>query len=1012
MLKHPELTKGRLRRFTDELKTRIYPEASELTQLAVYAAPDRIPYKEAVKGEYRPAKAGEQFRPEWSTHWFRIEYVIPEKWVGREVLLHFNSTSESCVWQDGEPLQALTNYNWGPEDVRSYFTLERQARGGERGMLYVETAINGLFGLTDIAAVAQRTAIGYLQHARLVVRDRAAWDLLMDFSVIKELAEHLPVDGPHQGYALATANEMTNAVSLDDPATFEAGRAVARKFFEAHNGSRNHHISAVGHAHIDTAWLWPLAETKRKCYRSFSTAVRLMDDYPEYKFACSQAQQLAWIKEFQPGLYAKIKAKQGQFVPVGGTWVEPDCNIPSGESLVRQFLIGQRFFKKEFGSICREFWNPDVFGYSGALPQIIRGAGIRYFLTQKLSWNQFNKPTSSTILWEGIDGSRVLTHFPPTDTYNGMATVAEVLMHYTNFKDKDRASESCMLFGFGDGGGGPTEEMLERIRRMKDIPGLPSVTIRKPQAFFARCEKDITDPIVWSGELYMEGHRGTYTTQAANKRDNRRSEEALHDVEFFSAVARKLRGVAYPQEEINKLWELVLLNQFHDIIPGSSITEVYEDSAKDYAEVLGKAEKLRVAGIDSLLPESSQKKGANLLALNTLSWPRREVVALPDGGGHAFAEVPAYGYSISGVQQETDAPVTLEHSVEGFVFENALVRAEFDAEGRLISFFDKRNDRETIATGAKGNQFVLFEDLPERYDAWDVDLYHLEKRKAVGEVRGVRVVENHPLRATVEVELAISTKASLVQRISLSAESPRLDFETKVDWQEKNQILKVEFPLALRSDYATYEIQFGHVRRPTHFNTSWDFARFEVSAHHWADLSETNFGVSLLNDSKYGYSCHGNVMRLSLLRAPKSPDPLADMGNHAFRYALLPHQSGPQNGGVIPEAAAFNQPLQLFATAAELQSESFFGVSNPAVVIDTVKKAEDSEDLIVRLYESHGAHQKATLSTAFAVQRAARVNLLEEEDQPIHAEQNQIKLTLRPFELVTLKLMAAAGHSS
>ena len=762
MLKHPELTKGRLRRFARELKPLVYPVAAPLEKISVYSAPDRISYEQAIKGEFRDAREKESFGPGWSTHWFRLEYVIPREWAGREVLLHFNSNSEGCVWRDGVPLQGLTSFNWGPEDVRSYFVLEAKARGGERGTVYVESAINGMFGLSDWVdwtGATTKETLGRLNHARLVVRDRDAWDLLWDFNVIKELAEHLPVDGPFQGHALAAANEITNAVSLDDPATFEAGRDVAKRYFSAHNGSRNHHVSAIGHAHIDTAWLWPLAETKRKCYRSFSSAVRMMDDYPEYKFACSQAQQFTWIKESQPALYAKIKAKREQFVPVGGTWVEPDCNIPSGESLVRQFLIGQRFFQKEFGTICREFWNPDVFGYSGALPQIMRGAGIRYFLTQKLSWNQFNRPTSSTFIWEGIDGSRVLTHFPPTDTYNGIVTVEEVLKHYSNFKDKERASESYMLFGFGDGGGGPTEEMLERLRRMRDVPGLPDVTIREPQDFFARCEKDIVDPAVWSGELYFELHRGTYTTQAANKRDNRRSEEALHDVEFLSAMVENLRGVPYPREQINRLWETVLLNQFHDIIPGSSITEVYVDSARDYAGVLGSAGKLRTGAALELLPATTGEQGENIVALNTLSWPRREVAAHPDGNELFFAEAPAYGYAAAAPDAGTDAPVTIEQSAKGFTLENSLVRAQFDAESHLTSFFDKRHNRETIAPGAKGNQFVLFEDLPDKYDAWDVDLYHLEKRRNAGKVRSLRVIESHPLRATVEVELFVSQKA-------------------------------------------------------------------------------------------------------------------------------------------------------------------------------------------------------------------------------------------------------------
>ncbi len=1000
MLKHPEITKGRLIRFATELAALLYPRSPALEKLETCPAPGRIPYAEAVKGKYVQTKEGEHFGPGWSTHWFRIGYAIPKEWTGEEVLLHFDSTSEGCVWKDGVPIQGLTSYNWGPQDIRSHFTITTSAKGGETGLLYVEGAINGMFGLSSGEGKVQDEALGHLRRAQLVTRDRAVWDLMWDFAIIKEMAEHLPADGLHQGPALTAANAIVNAVTLGDHSTYAAGRAIAKAFFAVKNGWRTHHVSAIGHAHIDTAWLWPLAETMRKCYRTFSTAVRMMDDYPEYKFVCSQAQQLAWIKAQQPAVYVKIKAKaqKGQFIPAGGTWIEPDCNIPSGESLVRQFLIGQRFFKKEFGSYCQEFWNPDVFGYSGALPQILRGAGIQYFLTQKLSWNQFNRPTSSTFLWEGIDGSRVLTHFPPTDTYNAVVTIEEVEKHITNFKDKERASESMMLFGFGDGGGGPTEEMLERLRRLKNVAGVPEVAIRTPQEFFQRCGENLRDPLVWSGELYFELHRGTYTTQAANKRDNRRSEEALHDVEFLAVIAHRVKGAKYPQAEINRLWKIVLLNQFHDIIPGSSIREVYEDSAKDYAEVLNSAAKLREQAVAVLLPV---EKGKNLLSLNTLSWPRREIVS---SGGFSFVDVPAYGYAVSVPEVKTSAPVILAQGKQGFTLENGLVRVRFDGQGRLVSFLDKRHEREAIEKGRKGNQYVLFEDCPKMWDAWDTDIYHLEKRCNVDEVKAIRVLARDPLRVTVEVELVVSPKATLKQRISLSAESPRLDFEAEADWHEKDRFLKVEFPLALRSDYATFEIQYGHVRRPTHFNTTWDVARFEVSAHKWADLSETGYGIALLNDSKYGYACHGNVLRLSLLRSPKSPDPEADMGLHRFRYALFPHADGPQLGGVISEAAAFNQPLYVTTTSATPKKESFFSVSNPAVVLDAVKKAEDSEDIIVRLYESHGAHQSVSLCSGFRIQSAFRVNLLEEGDEPIRVTGGTIRLNLRPFELVTLKL--------
>jgi alpha-mannosidase len=1006
MLKHPAQTKARFVRFAAELAAQLYPSHAPLKSLTHFAAPDRIPFGEAMKGKFVPAKMGTMLKPRWSTHWFKISYQIPRDWKGREVMLYFDTSSEACVFSaDGVPLQGLTGYNWGKEGFRSYFRLASKARGGETGMLFVETAVNGLFGF-DPKFIPPEDLTGTLRKAELVTRDGAVWDLLWDFNVIKEMAEHLPEKSTNFGAALRAANDIANAVVVGDNSTYPAGRAIARKFFAAKNGGRVHEVSAIGHAHIDTAWLWPLAETRRKCYRTFSTALRVMEKYPEYKFSCSQAQQWSWMKQMHPRLYAQMKARAraGQFIPVGGTWIEPDCNIPSGESLVRQFLVGQRFFRRELGVTCREFWNPDVFGYSGALPQIMRGAGIEYFLTQKLSWNQFNRPTSSTFLWEGIDGSRVLTHFPPSDTYNGVATVEDIVKHDTNFKDNDRASESALVYGYGDGGGGPTEEMLERIRRMKDVAGLPRVTPRAPADFFPRFKANIVDPIVWSGELYFELHRGTYTTHSECKRDNRRSEEALHDVELLSALAFLTKKARYPHARLEKIWEPVLLNQFHDIIPGSSISEVYVDAARDYREILAATAELRGAALAKILPPS---QGENLAAFNTLSWPRREVVDLPNGRGHAIVEAPAYGYAVSPRATKPAAPVRVEQTKNGFTLENGLVAARFDAGGHLVGFRDKRHGREIVPAGAKGNQFVLFEDKPAQFDAWDMDIYHLEKRRNVGEVKSLAIVEHGPLRAKVRAEIAVNDRCSLTLLVSLDAESPRLDFAVEADWHEIDQFLKVEFPLALRSDHATYEIQFGHVRRPTHFNTTWDFARFEVCGHRWADLSEPNYGVALLNDSKYGYACHGNVLRLSLLRAPKSPDPSADMGRHHFRYALYPHTGGPQAGGVIPAAAAFNQPLRAQSSSQPAGRRSFFALDNPAVVLDTVKKAEDSDDLILRFYESHGAHQDATLTVDGRIERAARVNLLEEDDAPVRTSARQIKLKLRPFEILSLKLRVA-----
>ncbi len=945
MQKHPQLTQERCLRFAEKL-TRLFYPCQEPVGLSVFSAPDRIPYPQAVQGDYRKARIGEKFGPPWSTHWFRVDISIPADWQGREVHFLWDSTSEALVWVDGTPAQGLTgSYStWANDSIRKEYRLTQHVQGNEAFNLYVEMACNGLFGL-DNGVYSERT--GELRQAEVALFDRSAWNLYWDLKVIADMARHLPANTPRAGQALYTANAMVNAIRLDDPSTWAAAQEIASRFFGETNGDGQHNLSAVGHAHIDTAWLWPIAETRRKCARTFASALRYMEDYPEYRFACSQAQQFEWMKESYPELFERMRSRiqEGRFIPTGGTWVEPDCNIPSGESLVRQFLFGQRFFQREFGRKCSEFWNPDVFGYSGALPQIMRQAGIKYFLTQKLSWNQFNKPSSHTFMWEGIDGSQVLTHFPPADTYNAEASVKDVVYNVSNFKDHERAKESYLLFGYGDGGGGPTPAMLEQIRRMKDVDGLPRVEIRSPEEFFTRCAADLKDPTIWVGELYFELHRGTYTSQAHNKRFNRQGEFLLHDIEFLSALAYARQRAPYPTDEINKLWKWLLTNQFHDIIPGSSIHEVYQDSTEVYHALEQRGVELREETLQELCGDNT---GSQLLAFNTLSIPRQEVVELPegllgqqtasDGRSLAVVETPAMGYSLGAAEAGEANQAWAQETAGTIILENKYVQATFDRRGCLISFIDKRIDRQCLAKDGLGNRFVLYEDEPLNWDAWDVDVFHLEKPLDYPGADSVRLIENGPLRVAIEFEVALSHESSLTQVVSLTSLSPRLDFSTRVTWQEKHRFLKVEFPLNVRAEQAAYEIQFGHLHRPTHFNTTWDLARFEVCGHKWADLSEAGFGVALLNDCKYGYAAHGNLLRLSLLRSPTNPDAHADEGLHNFRYALFPHPGSLQEANVIQEALCFNVPLLLARSEGKPSSCAYFQVNSSSVVIDTVKR--------------------------------------------------------------------------
>lgn len=810
-------------------------------------------------------------------------------------------------------------------------------------------------------------------------------------------------------------------------------------------------------SHIDTAWLWPYAETRRKIARSWATQLLLIDQYHEsvgYKFGASQAVQYAWLKEDYPSLFARVKqaVKRGTFLPLGGTWVEMDCNIPSGESFCRQFLQGQRFFKKEFGAYCDEFWLPDTFGYSAQLPQIVRHSGIRYFLTQKLSWNLINKFPHHSFYWEGLDGSTVLTHFPPADTYNSRVSVEEVLKSVSNFKDLERSDDAMLLLGHGDGGGGAQAEMLERMARMKDLRGLPRVVSMAPVDFFKRMEQRAKPLLKWSGELYFELHRGTYTTHAQVKRGNRRCELLLREVELWAAAGPLEE---YPHQDLERLWRLVLLNQFHDVLPGSSITDVYTDCHQHHEQVLREAHALlltAMANFEQAHAPSKKAKGDDGVparghrVYNSLPWERVEVVTLPDNSVE-LAHVPAMA---AGLVSAADTRALLratpsqnrihkrDHSV---VLENSHLVATFDTRtGRLTSLLHKATQREAIQ--GEANAFVIFDDVNLFWDAWDTEVFHLEKKKGAGSAVSVSVVQDTPLRSAIKITMTLSPRSTLDQVVSLDHLSPRLDFATHVVWNENRRFLKVEFATAVRSPYgqATFETQFGHLQRPTHRNTSWDVARFEVCGHKWADISSYGFGVALLNDCKYGYAVEDNVIRLSLIRSPKgmvfvsvsfaspltscctqqtAPDPECDIGEHTFIYSLMPHAGSLQEGGVIQQGYNLNVPLIVSPTTHATSSvPSLFTVEQQPhnqVILETVKRAEDDHNAVVlRLYESFGGTQRFLLRSQRAFTKVQVVNVLEEPmmdgdnnntyNLTFDAKSRTISATLTSFQLVSLKL--------
>ncbi|KAJ1744082.1 Glycoside hydrolase, 38 vacuolar alpha mannosidase [Coemansia sp. RSA 1086] len=1059
MQKHPKITRERVSKFLDGVQWRdvnIHASLYETRvsgkpsiELEAWSAPgqERPPFAYAVKQQYEPIDVGHMFGPSWSSHWVRVTVRIPSELEGKQVRLLFDPQCEAMVWSDkGEPLQGITGGDGTCRHVDYIVTNKAKADEPVR-VLYLEIACNGMFGNPSEIFINPPTKDRQfkLTTVDLVVYNSAGWALFHDLNIIHAMAEGLPKDSPRAWQALVAANEIINTYSAGDNASIAEALAISANFFAAKGGEGNHQVFAIGNCHIDTAWLWPYDETKRKIARSWSTQLDYMDRYPGYRFAASQAQQFEWLRTLYPSLFKRIqeKTQSGQFIPIGGTWVEMDCNLPSGESLARQFLLGQRFFKQHFGHTCDVFWLPDTFGYSSQLPQIVRLAGAKYFFTQKLSWNNINNFPHTTFRWIGLDGSSVLTHMAPAETYTAIVTVNDLIDSVKKHKDIAYSNESLYLYGNGDGGGGPLDWMIERLDRMKDVDGLPRIKQAHPNEFYEHVSKKEDKLVSWKGELYFELHRGTYTSQAHTKKYNRQAEYLLRDVEMLSVIAQNVaHGFAYPAVELDRVWKDICLNQFHDVIPGTSIEMVYRDTDKMYEDAIGSAKSMMEQAVTSLFAHvspQSEEEATGTLVVNTTMWPRTDIVALPgvqgpglqqtrsrDGVGlMVAATVPGCGMAVLDASEDSESeadavPVTVFKDSQGnVVMENIFVTAKISGTtGQLISLWDRRVEREIVAEGMAGNVFRLHDDVPLFWDAWDIEIYNLEKFTELSGSK-VEIVDQGPLLASVFVEVAISKDSRLRQWISLSATSPRLEFDCDVDWHENRKCLKVAFTWDIYSDFATYETQYGVVQRPTHRNTTWDMAKFEVCGHKFADLSEHGYGVALLNDCKYGYSALGNTMSMSLLRSPKAPDEHCDMGHHTFRYAIYPHAGTFNESSVVREAYQFNVPLVQLPVDAKAAAEAadsvgimpFFSVTGASnVVLDAVKAAEDNcKQVVVRLYEAYGGHAKIKLATKLKITSAQITNILEEPLASVKVNAaagdggKAIELTFKPFEIKTVK---------
>jgi alpha-mannosidase len=914
-------------------------------------------------------------------------------------------------------------------------------------------------------------------HGRLQMRECAVVQIdqpTRDFIALARtalgIADVLDGNEPARGQLLTALDEAFKVLDTREPfgegfyASVPQALEVLRKGVKDSGPALNVDVTGVGHAHIDVAWLWVLGQTRRKAGRTFHNSLRMMEQFPDFIYAQSQPQLYDFVRQDYPDLFKQIQQRtaEGRWETLGGMWVEADCNVTGPESLARQFLLGRAFFRKYFGGIDSPvLWLPDVFGYAWNLPQLIKEAGMQYFFTIKIGWSQYNRLPYDSFWWQGLDGTKVLTHFSTTpeegsvwaSTYNANVSPAQVMGTWTNFLQKDAGGPGVtapllMAFGYGDGGGGPTRQMLENLREMGDFPSTPRIRPGKVGDFFRKLETSVGATLpTWNAELYLEIHRGTYTTQARNKRANRQSEFLLHDAEFLASLASTLDpAYTYPHDSLRQAWQLVCLNQFHDILPGSSIGPVYLESQQQYAQVRQMAESVRDGALAAI---SAHLGGGQALLVNPTSFNRHDLAFWPDSaqqgrrgsdsiaqpdsstaqtlpyvradGGPVATQAVEGGllldagelapFSVMPLRQTaTSAPAAGNKDlvVSTGLLENALVRIELNAAGDITRVYDKRIGREVLPAGKVANQFQAFEDRPRDFDAWDVDISYDDKMWLAEPAESINVVEGGPLRATLEIHRRI-LNSPFVQRISLCYNSPRLDVSTTIQWQERHILLKTAFPVDVLAPAATYEIQWGNVQRPTHRNTSWDWARFETCAQKWVDLSEGDYGASLLNTGKYGHDIRDNVMRISLLRSPTSPDFEADQGEQSFTYSFLPH-SGGWNETTVAEAYALNDPLIVWGVPQKRGGSTqamapFLSCNLANIVIETIKQAEDGRGIIVRLYETQRKRGVATLSAAFPVAHAWRTNLLEENQFELEVSEKQVKVPVKPYQIVTVRIV-------
>ena len=984
------------------MRKKIYVPVSILESEA-WVTHEPAQYNLRTQGSYKKLEVGDKWGDLWDCAWFHFQGLIPASEAGNHVVALLDVSGEGCIVDEyGNPVQGITcveddyDRKTGMTGKRVY-RLSKSATGGEKVDFWMDAGCNDLFG--------NYHGRGLLKQAEISRCNDGLRSLFYDFQTLFDLMKTLQERSARRKRLLFTLYEAAHI--LKDYSSDEisaAGNAIRAELMKV-GGDPSLTFSAIGHAHIDLAWLWPIRETIRKGARTFSTVLVMMEEYPEYKFGASQPQLYQWMKEYYPDLYRRIKEKikEGRWEVQGAMWVEADTNLIGGESLVRQILYGKRFYKEEFGIEVDSLWLPDVFGYSAALPQILKRSGNKYFMTQKLSWNEHNKFPHQSFWWEGIDGSRILAHMLPEETYNGPMAPSSIKYAELNYIDSGLCENALMLFGIGDGGGGPGREHLERASRMKNLDGVSPVIQEFSSDFFKKLQKTSEKLKTWRGELYLEKHQGTLTSQAKNKQYNRNMELLLGNLELALVLSDGINTEM--KEVLDRLWQEVLLYQFHDIIPGSSIKRVYDESQERYQLLEQQAKEL----CDYYFGIAASNMGGETV-INPLCWRREEWIHL-ENGCYAYVKVPSMGYSLASAEMPQE-PISVKCGDD--YISNEYLKVVFEKDGTIKSVYDRINCQEVMS--GSGNALEIYRE-EHHSDAWDIDIAYLDEVPDYFELVEQKARIDGP-EAIFEQSYRYG-KSNMELKVSLVSGREYVEFDMQIDWQEDLKMLRTSFPVNVYAQQAAYEIQFGKIYRPVHQNTSWDLARFEVSGHKWMDLSQNDYGVALLSVGKYGFSCIGNIMSMNLLRSQNYPCVQGDRGKHRIRYALYPHTGNEIAGKVTKKAYEFNVPLftvnmveataEKTATGAAVKTGewnkeySLLSVSGD-LIAHTVKPSEDKQAVVVRLYEPNGQSSTTTVKFNENYTRAYLCDLLENKESEICIQAGKIVLNAGPFELITLKL--------